>query len=89
MLRPNADLATHPEMSIVVTTASQKPADTVLGPSFRGEDGDWYALIATSTGLTNSVDLMVATINLDNLFSGLFIDYTLLWCSANRGPCDD
>ena len=74
MLREHMDLTTHPAMRTVVITARQTPGHVILGPAFKGADGDQYSLVATATGLLGANGVMVATLNLTEFFSGLVAD---------------
>jgi len=71
----HADLATHPAMKTVLLTARQRPGHVILGPAFKGKNGDRHALIATATDLSGSTGFMVASINLVGFFSTFSADY--------------
>lgn len=50
MLREHMDLTTHPAMRTVVITARQTPGHVMLGPAFKGADGDQVLFGCNSDG---------------------------------------
>lgn len=74
-LRLNADLLTHPAISEAVITARQSSGEVILGPAYQNETGNWNILLATAVNLSPGAGVMVATIDLENMFSSLLTDY--------------
>jgi len=69
ILRRNADLVTHPAMKAVVETAHRVPKQVILGPIFAGAQGKQFALIATAITFSDGAGVLVATLNLSDIFS--------------------
>jgi len=75
VFQKNTDLTTHPAIRTAVTTARQTPGHVILGPAFKGKDGDQHAVIATATELMDGKGIMAATLNLAEFFSLFSADY--------------
>ncbi len=75
ILHMRSDLTTLPAVKTAVLTARQSPGHVILGPAFKGKDGDNHAVIATVTDLAGGTGIMAATVNLVDFFSGFTADY--------------
>lgn len=71
LIREHASLSTHPEMKETILTARRVPNEVVIGPAYKGANGDWYVAAAITTEVDDRSGVLLATLDLENFFTSL------------------
>jgi hypothetical protein len=74
-LRPQSDLMSNPQMATVVSFAYRLPRQVVMGPAYKGAEGNLYTLAGLNIKLGEETGVLVGEINLSELIDFLESTY--------------